>query len=405
MMPSKSRVVSSEEAEPQPASAVVLQFSAAPSYAVRPAAALASVASGQRGHLIDAAPDTCSDPLVKPEEGSRRNGDPALDSRLRGNERVGPPVTSITSAPAAGERPTLFTPRVREWLRVTLIISFAIHAIVYLAFQLRFHDDLERAAGAAAALSSEGTIAIPIDVVVEAMLPSAPAPTDATPEDAKPEEIDELMPTPPDPAPVVIPKKLTNIELPAPPEPAPLALPAPEQAEKLTLPEEQTAPSRPVEPAPVPRAPAAVKVEQASIPEKREQTKKTARSAPSAAASPSRAAASNSNGASGAGGAADARGSAAISSYQAQVLAHLTRHRVYPQEARERGVTGIARVQFTLARDGRVLLASLIGGSGERLLESAALDMVRRASPFPPFPAGVAQARMDFAAPIRFDLR
>ena len=74
----------------------------------------------------------------------------------------------------------MFTPRVREWLRVTLIISFVIHALVYLAFQLRFHDDLERAAGAAAALSSQGTIAIPVDVVVEAMLPSAPSPTNAT---------------------------------------------------------------------------------------------------------------------------------------------------------------------------------------------------------------------------------
>jgi protein TonB len=312
---------------------------------------------------------------------------------------------SLAPTPVVAERPTLLRPKVREWLRVTLIVSLVIHALVYLAFQLRFHDDLERAAGAAAALSSQGTITIPVEIVVEAMLPSAPAPTNATAQDAKPDEIDELMPTLPDPAPVVMPKELTKIELPAPPEPAPLALPAPEQAEKLALPEEQIAPPRPVEAAPVPRAPAAVKVEQAPVLEKREQTKKAARSAPSAAASPSRAAASDSNGISGAGGAADAGGNSAISSYQAQVLAHLTRHRVYPPEARERGITGVARVQFALGRDGRVLAASLVGGSGERVLDSAALDMVRRASPFPPFPAGATQARMDFAAPIRFDLR
>jgi protein TonB len=78
---------------------------------------------------------------------------------------------------------------------------------------------------------------------------------------------------------------------------------------------------------------------------------------------------------------------------------------VYPPEARERGATGVARVQFALGRDGRVLSSSLIGSSGERLLDNAAVDMVRHASPFPPFPAGIAQARMDFAAPIRFDLR
>ena len=338
---------------------------------------------------------------------SRESGNPGLGPRFRGDERNSESAAAIPLplTPVAAERPTLLTPKVREWLRVTLIVSLVIHALVYLAFQLRFHDDLERAAGAAAALSRQGTITIPVEVVVEAMLPSAPSPTNATAEDTKPEEIDDLTPTPPDPAPVVMPKELTKIELPAPPEPAPLALRAPERAEKLALPEEQTAPPRLVEAAPVPRAPAAVRVEQAPVPEKREQAKKTARAAPSAAASPSRAATSDTNGNSGSGGAADAGGSAAISSYDAQVRAHLTQHRVYPPEARERGVTGVARVQFALGRDGRVLAASLVGGSGERVLDSAALDMVRRASPFPPFPAGVTQARMDFAAPIRFDLR
>jgi protein TonB len=354
-MVAKSRVSPREKTEPQTAPAVVLPFP---------------------GRI---------------QSGDERNSESAA-------------TTSLPLAPAAAERPTLFTPKVREWLRVTLIVSLIIHALVYLAFQLRFHEDLERAAGAAAALSSQGTITIPVDVVVEAMLPSAPAPTNATEEDAKPEEINELMPPPPDPAPVVIPKELAKIELPPRPEPAPLTLPAPERADKLALPEETTAPPRPVEAAPVPRAPAAAKVEQTPAPEKREQQKRTA-SAPSAAAGPSRAAASNSNGGAGAGGAADTGGTAAISSYQAQVLAHLTRHRVYPPEARERGVTGIARVQFALGRDGRVLSASLIGGSGERVLDGAALDMIRRASPFPPFPSGITQARMDFAAPIRFDLR
>jgi protein TonB len=375
-MVARPRVSPREDTEPRTAPAVVLPFQAR-------------------------AAETNVEPATQPAH-SRASGNPALGPRLRGDERSS---DSLTPAPAAAERPTLLSPKVREWLRVTLIVSLVIHAVVYLAFQLRFHDDLERAAGAAAALSSQGTITIPIEVVEEAVLQSAPMPTNATVEDAKPEETDELVPTPPDPAPVVMPKELAKVELPRPPEPAPLALAAPEQAEKLALPEERTAPPRPVETAPVPRSPATVKVEQAPVPEKREQTKKAARAAPSAAASPSRAAASDSNGSSGAGGAADAGGNAAISSYQAQVLAHLTRHRVYPPEARERGVTGVARVQFALGRDGRVLAASLVGGSGERVLDSAALDMVRRASPFPPFPAGVTQARMDFAAPIRFDLR
>ena len=49
--------------------------------------------------------------------------------------------------------------------------------------------------------------------------------------------------------------------------------------------------------------------------------------------------------------------------------------------------------------------AALGHGSGAAILDEAALSMVRRASPFPPFPPGFGRSRMDFAAPIRFDLR
>jgi protein TonB len=138
---------------------------------------------------------------------------------------------------------------------------------------------------------------------------------------------------------------------------------------------------------------------------KKPEPEKSEPSTPSRAASPSRAAASGATGSSGGGGNADTGGRAAISSYQAQVLAHLSRHRVYPPEAQRAGLTGVARVTFSLARDGRVLSASLAGRSGEEILDQAALDMVRRAAPFPPFPAGISQSRLAFGAPIRFDLR
>jgi protein TonB len=277
---------------------------------------------------------------------------------------------------------------VREWLRAGLIVSVAIHVIVFLAFQLRFHDDLERASGASAALSSQGTIMIPVEVVVEARLPSAPAPTNATPDarEAKPTEdvsIDKLMPKPVQPAPVVIQQSDVAKLFPK-TEPAPVAK-EPEAPTTMVVPEQTPAPKR----------------EQAK-PIERE--KKTARATPSAAASPSHAASANSSGSAGAGGQVTTGGSAAISSYQAQVLSHLQQHRVYPPEARARGITGVARVQFALARDGRVLSVSLIG-NGERVLDNAAIDMVRRASPFPPFPPGLSQPRIDFVAPVRFDLQ
>jgi protein TonB len=301
-----------------------------------------------------------------------------------------------------------------------LIVSIAVHAIVYLAFQMRFEGDLERAKGAAAALSSAGTITILIEVVAESMLPSAPAPTDASSSDATepvplPPEIDiekirELIPPPPEPAKVLFPQ--AEIEIPEPPEPAPVVLPTREEAARLLRPEEENAPPSPAESANEPEAPAATAVfeQTAPMPLPREpirdaEKQKSSPSTPSKAASPSRSAGSNSNGSSGAGGAADTGGRAAISSYFAQVQAHLSRHRVYPPEARASGITGVARVVFALGRDGSVLSASLARGSGHPVLDQAAVAMVRRAAPFPPIPSGIGASQLEMGAPIRFDLR
>jgi TonB family protein len=250
-------------------------------------------------------------------------------------------------APEIGERPTLAPASFRDWLRVAIIVSVALHLIVFLALQLKFADDLERAAGAAAALSSDGTIVIPIEVVVEAALPPAPAPTNASDAQAK-------------------------IATPSPP--------------------------REIESMQAPQAPAAFEVIE-------RKTRPSTRASTSAAASPARAAASGSAGRAGASGETEFGGRATASSYQAQVLAHLSRYRIYPPEAQSRGITGVSTVRFALAPDGQVLASSLARGSGAAMLDEAAVAMVRRASPFPPFPPGLGRARMDFAAPIRFDLR
>jgi periplasmic protein TonB len=270
---------------------------------------------------------------------------------------------------------------------------------LFAALTWRFSNDLERAAGASAAASAEGTIVIPIEVVIEAALPFAPSPTNATMPTAKPVEN-------PNPAP----QEQANVpqpELPPPPEPAEVVLdvPVPTEAPKPALPVEANTKSQEVETKETPEAPRLV-IERPKQAVKQEQKRKQTQAVPSAAATPNRAAAgSRGAGQAGAGGQSQAGGTASVSSYQALVLAHLQRHRVYPSEARNRGVTGVAAVRFALSSNGSVISAGLARSSGESILDSAAVDMVRRASPFPPFPSGMGRARLDFAAPIRFDLR
>ena len=78
--------------------------------------------------------------------------------------------------------------------------------------------------------------------------------------------------------------------------------------------------------------------------------------APSVAASPAHPAASATTpGPAGNRGNIETGGTALLSSYRALVSAHLQRFRTYPEEARSRGITGIAAVRFALGRDGRVL--------------------------------------------------
>jgi protein TonB len=58
----------------------------------------------------------------------------------------------------------------------------------------------------------------------------------------------------------------------------------------------------------------------------------------------------------------------------------------YPDEARRRGISGSLRVQVTLNADGTVRDVIVTRPSGHRVLDEAAMRIVRLAAPFPPFP-------------------
>lgn len=61
-------------------------------------------------------------------------------------------------------------------------------------------------------------------------------------------------------------------------------------------------------------------------------------------------------------------------------------NRYYPEEARQQNVFGSLRMMVALRPDGSVTEIRVLEGSGERILDQAAVDIVRRASPFDPFP-------------------
>lgn len=96
-------------------------------------------------------------------------------------------------------------------------------------------------------------------------------------------------------------------------------------------------------------------------------------------------------------------GTRATSNYKGKVVARLRRAKRYPSQARRRSLEGTAHVAFTISRSGAVSGIRLTRSSGHGLLDQAALDMVRRASPMPKFPAGITAPAMSLQVPVRFD--
>jgi periplasmic protein TonB len=96
---------------------------------------------------------------------------------------------------------------------------------------------------------------------------------------------------------------------------------------------------------------------------------------------------------------------AALASYRQMVAAHLQRFKQYPPAAKAAGQQGTSRISFTLNRSGGVLSVSLGGSSGHSQLDAETVAMVRRAQPFPAFPADMKQSSMPFNAPVAFYIR
>jgi protein TonB len=91
---------------------------------------------------------------------------------------------------------------------------------------------------------------------------------------------------------------------------------------------------------------------------------------------------------------------AASNTYIARVAGHLKRFIRYPMEAR--GASGTVLVRFELNREGEVIGSEVKKSSGNSILDRAAIAILRRASPFPSFPAAKSEAQDSYLAPVEF---
>jgi protein TonB len=91
---------------------------------------------------------------------------------------------------------------------------------------------------------------------------------------------------------------------------------------------------------------------------------------------------------------------AGSNAYNALVFGHLQKFKRYPQTAH--GASGTVLVRFALNRAGEVTSSEVTKSSGNTVLDREALDILRRASPFPPFPQAKPGTQDLYVAPVNF---
>jgi protein TonB len=87
-----------------------------------------------------------------------------------------------------------------------------------------------------------------------------------------------------------------------------------------------------------------------------------------------------------------------VSDWQQALVARLDRFKRYPAQAH--GTEGVASLAFTIDRNGNVLNSQIATTSGSAVLDAEVLALVKRAAPFPPPPAEVADTDLSFVIPI-----
>lgn len=89
--------------------------------------------------------------------------------------------------------------------------------------------------------------------------------------------------------------------------------------------------------------------------------------------------------------------------YLSQVKGYVIKYWIFPPQAREKRETGRLTAMFTLDNEGNLLRIMVEESSGNYFLDHAALEAVRGAAPFPPFPEHINLKRLNIRA--NFDYR
>ena len=90
--------------------------------------------------------------------------------------------------------------------------------------------------------------------------------------------------------------------------------------------------------------------------------------------------------------------------YSKTLSAHFKKYKFYPEMARKQRLTGTVMLAVDIRRDGVVEDVRVDQTSGSAMLDQAAVQSARRASPVPPFPPDVMASSRRLIIPYRYQL-
>jgi len=90
--------------------------------------------------------------------------------------------------------------------------------------------------------------------------------------------------------------------------------------------------------------------------------------------------------------------------FHEKIWQKVAKAKYYPRIARARGFEGAPIVSFTLDKDGSLTSIKLIKDSKYEILNNAALETIRRGTPYPPIPKPLEKSSISFNLPISYKL-
>lgn len=91
-------------------------------------------------------------------------------------------------------------------------------------------------------------------------------------------------------------------------------------------------------------------------------------------------------------------------SYLIKIKKKIDKNWSYPPQASEQKKEGTTTVKFSLNKNGKLVKSRIVSSSGHDVLDREALDVVRAAAPYEPFPTNINLSRLHILAAFHYRL-